>query len=539
MQISNYNIINKIGEGGMGSVYLAEHKTLGRKVAIKVLLPQYSEKNELKQRFLNEAKVLCQLSHPNIVGIYDLISNSNDLMIIMEYIDGISLDTLIKRKVITYEQNINIFSLILEGMNYAHSNGIVHRDIKPSNIIVQSNLTPKILDFGIAKILQSDNKLTRTDVRLGSMMYMSPEQILGKQIDHRTDIYTLGILLFEILTGKNPYDYKVESDYVLQTDIINKPLPSLKEHNIIKPEYLDMIISKSAAKNTADRFQSCNDLKNALDNTEHYNLNYEHQSIQTINTSTVNSKTRIIDPIVHVPSQKTVHNQSENQFKQKQTNYIKYLLLVVSIISISLIIELYLQNLNLKENKNTSENNKTVKIGGQIWMNENLTVSTFRNGDLIKEIKTDVDWMDAGYAHKPAWCYYNNDIENGIKYGKLYNWYAVNDPRGLAPEGWHIPTDAEWQTLKDFLGGDNIAGGKLKSTNWCSGTNSSGFTALPGGISDERGHFIDVGKYGCFWSSTQGYEFSAWARSVNCLYSNIDRYHGDKRDGLSVRCVKD
>jgi uncharacterized protein (TIGR02145 family) len=222
---------------------------------------------------------------------------------------------------------------------------------------------------------------------------------------------------------------------------------------------------------------------------------------------------------------------------------------------------------------------KSVKIGAQTWMSENLNVSTFRNGDLIPEAKTNEEWEKAGKNKQPAWCYYNNDPKNGAKYGKLYNWYAVIDPRGLAPEGWHVLSDEEWQTLEDYLGDD--AGKKMKSAsgwdNWqeditCSncknwnseyrsktachvcqdtrvngekthsgnGTNSTGFSGLPGGIRNYGGTFFDVGYYGYWWSSTETGPNYAWYRYLYYSNGNVlrdsDFY---KAFGFSVRCLKD
>jgi uncharacterized protein (TIGR02145 family) len=219
---------------------------------------------------------------------------------------------------------------------------------------------------------------------------------------------------------------------------------------------------------------------------------------------------------------------------------------------------------------------KSVKIGPQIWMTENLNVSTFRNGDAIPEAKTNEEWEQTGQNKQPAWCYYNNDPKNGAKYGKLYNWYAVTDPRGLAPAGWHVPSDAEWTTLDEHLGDD--AGNKMKSisgwNSWdedltcqnckvasaeykkiCSvckgtgkngkkthagnGTNSSGFLGLPGGYRTNYGNFGSIGSIGCWWSSTEANTDYAFYRSLLHSYINLGRPSYDKEKGFSVRCVKD
>ena len=186
---------------------------------------------------------------------------------------------------------------------------------------------------------------------------------------------------------------------------------------------------------------------------------------------------------------------------------------------------------------------KEVTIGKQVWMKENLKVDKFQNGEPIPEAKTEAEWKAAGRNRKPAWCYYENNAANGTRYGILYNWYAVNDPRGLAPEGYHIPSDAEWTTLTDFLGGPSIAGTKMKSTSgWTrsrNGTNSSGFSGLPGGFRYGSGSFSYIGGYSSWWSSSVYEEGRAWYRNLNSN-SNLRRSKDYTMDcGFFVRCLKD
>jgi uncharacterized protein (TIGR02145 family) len=177
------------------------------------------------------------------------------------------------------------------------------------------------------------------------------------------------------------------------------------------------------------------------------------------------------------------------------------------------------------------------------WMAQNLNVDKFRNGDSIPEAITEEEWKRAGEKGDPAWCYYDNDPENGQKYGKLYNWYAVKDPRGLAPDGWHIPSDKEWTTLTDYLGGQNVAGSKMKSSSgWKekgNGTNVSGFSGLPGGYRGGIGSFYDIGNNGCWWSSSEGSKESAWYRVLGYFIGFIYRDFNSKHRGLSVRCIRD
>jgi serine/threonine protein kinase len=268
-RINNYRIISKIGEGGMGIVYLAKHDALpDRKAAINILNPEFTDDEDLKQRFFDEAVVLSSLNHDNIVTLYDFIAEDNYFYLIMEYIEGKGLDEIIKNNYrgLTENRCLNIFLQILDAFSFAHSRGIIHGDIKPSNIIVQADDTPKILDFGIAKVLQTSMYLTRTGKKIGSLLYMSPEQILGKTIDVRSDIYSLGILLYEMLTGYYPYDTDTNSDYMIQNAIVNEPMipPLEKNKNISKT--LNEVILKAVDKNPDNRFNTCREFLLALEN---------------------------------------------------------------------------------------------------------------------------------------------------------------------------------------------------------------------------------------------------------------------------------
>jgi len=198
---------------------------------------------------------------------------------------------------------------------------------------------------------------------------------------------------------------------------------------------------------------------------------------------------------------------------------------------------------------------KTVKIGSQEWMSRNLDVSTFRNGDPIPEAKTDEEWLSLGNAGNPAWCYYQNHAGNADECGKLYNWHAVNDTRGLCPAGWHVPADEEWTELIEFLGGRADAGGKLKAKkHWigpnAGATNETGFAALPGnfrypivlpeGLRRNKGSFWRYkNRRGFWWSSTEEAENTAWGYYLLFGTPSAGRGYYVKQSGFSVRCVKD
>lgn len=186
---------------------------------------------------------------------------------------------------------------------------------------------------------------------------------------------------------------------------------------------------------------------------------------------------------------------------------------------------------------------KSVKIGNQIWMVDNLDVDRFRNGEVIPHATTTAEWVDAGKTGKPAWCYYENKTENGDRYGKLYNWYAVTDPRVLAPAGWHVATDAEWRLVTDYLGGEDAAGTKMKKgSGWidkANGTNESGFSGLPGGSRNLFGEFAYGEQAGYWWTTTAQDTELAWYRVIDQSPYYVYRTNYSKANGLSVRCIMD
>jgi uncharacterized protein (TIGR02145 family) len=190
---------------------------------------------------------------------------------------------------------------------------------------------------------------------------------------------------------------------------------------------------------------------------------------------------------------------------------------------------------------------KEVKIGTQIWTLNNLDVDHFRNGDKIPEVKTEDEWVKYGKEGKPAWCYFDNDPANGKKYGKLYNWHAVNDSRGLAPEGWHIPTNEEWAILTSFLGEEKTCGLKMKSkSGWAdddkvsgNGNNESGFDGLPSGYRGRQGGFNSNGKVALWWSTTKGNTDGALTTGLNYRTGFVEKDNNEWISGISIRCLKD
>jgi len=212
------------------------------------------------------------------------------------------------------------------------------------------------------------------------------------------------------------------------------------------------------------------------------------------------------------------------------------------IFMLSQFVNCFCQEFGVLKDTRDGKSYKTVKIGEQIWMAENLNVNKFQNGDIIQEAKTDKEWQLADDNKQPAWCYYNNDPANGKKYGKLYNWYAIIDPRGLASKDWHIASDADFRNLTNFLGGKKVAGFKMKSANgWFNkgnGSNSSGYSGLPGSFRNCGGPFNHILKFGYWWTSTDTDYNNAWCRIIGAEDFEILSFPLCKSSGMAVRCVK-
>jgi serine/threonine protein kinase len=264
--IANYEVKSLLGAGGMGTVYLAEHVKLGRQVAIKSLHAQFVNSEEIRTRFIHEAKVMAQLQHPNIVTLYDYVETETGLFLIIELVDGKPIDDYIKQVSGPIEEGkaIEMMHDILEGFQYAHEKGLVHRDIKPSNLVVADKNKVKILDFGIAKLVgDTSSKMTKTGTHIGTVYYMSPEQVKGDDLDQRSDIYALGVTFFQMLTGSSPYK-GMTKEFDVFMKIVNEDLPDPRAIYPGVSEHMCAVLQKATARDVNARFQSCDEFAAAL-----------------------------------------------------------------------------------------------------------------------------------------------------------------------------------------------------------------------------------------------------------------------------------
>lgn len=265
--VGRYELIEKIGEGGMAVVYKAKDRLLNRYVAIKILRPEFAKDEKFLENFKKESQAAAGLSHPNIVNVYDVGKEGNIHFIVMELIVGKSLSQVIEEKGrINYKEAISITSQVASALSLAHKNQIVHRDVKPHNILITESGTAKLADFGIARAVSKETIAEGSDKIMGSVHYFSPEQARGSYVDERSDIYSLGIVLFEMLTGKVPFDGDNPISIALMH--INNHMPSVTEMVPGLPPQLERVIAKATDKYQNNRYKTADELIEELDNID-------------------------------------------------------------------------------------------------------------------------------------------------------------------------------------------------------------------------------------------------------------------------------
>ena len=262
-----YELIEKIGEGGMAVVYKGKDRLLNRYVAIKILRPEYTKDEQFIESFKRESQASARLSHPNIVGVYDVGKEGNIHFIVMELIDGKVLSEVIKEKGrIEYKEAISIIRQVASALSLAHKNQIIHRDIKPHNILITSTGVAKLADFGIAKAVSAATIVGGSSKIMGSVHYFSPEQARGAYVDERSDIYSLGVVLYEMLTGHVPFDGDNPVSIALMH--INDPIPPLTKEVPAIPPQLEKIVNKATEKYQSNRYKDVDAMIRDLDDIE-------------------------------------------------------------------------------------------------------------------------------------------------------------------------------------------------------------------------------------------------------------------------------
>lgn len=309
-----YRIVKQIGRGGMADVYMARDLILdGEEVAVKVLRTNYQTDQIAIQRFQREARSMAELDHPNIVRITDIGEEDGQQYLAMEYVNGLDLKKYIKDFApLSNDDAVRIMGQILLAMRMAHTRGIVHRDLKPQNVLLTEDGTAKVTDFGIA-VAFAETSLTQTNSMLGSVHYLSPEQARGSKATVQSDIYAMGIILFEMLTGRIPYDG--DSAVTIALQHFQKPLPSVREENPVVPQALENVVMKATAKKLSDRYKSVAEMYADLASALSYERRNEAKVIlddNKVDTKTL-PKLAQVNPEATTPSKKQAKQEAKKE----------------------------------------------------------------------------------------------------------------------------------------------------------------------------------------------------------------------------------
>jgi eukaryotic-like serine/threonine-protein kinase len=279
--VGDYEVVGLLGRGGMGQVYKVRHRILDRIDAMKILLPDCEDEPELHQRFEREIRVQAQLRHPNIAALHTALWVDGRLLMIMEFIDGITLEQKLREGLVARGASVSYICRVLEALSYAHSGGVIHRDVKPGNIMITPDGIVKLTDFGIARTVREN--ITRSGIAVGSLNYMSPEQIQTGVIDHRSDIYSVGVTLYEALVGRRPFQGDGDRA-IIRAHLEQIPIPPADLVPGISVA-LSRIVMKSLAKDSRSRFQTAAEFREALQSVPDTDTNSGAGPAPTITTS--------------------------------------------------------------------------------------------------------------------------------------------------------------------------------------------------------------------------------------------------------------
>lgn len=391
-----YEIIKTIGEGGMANVYLANDTILDRKVAIKVLRGDLSNDEKFIRRFKREALSVSNLSHPNIVEVYDVGEEDGNYYIVMEYIEGKTLKQLLqKRGALTLNEVIDIMTQLTDGLAHAHEAYIIHRDIKPQNIMIEDNGLVKITDFGIAMALNS-TQLTQTNSVMGSVHYLPPEQANGKGSTVKSDIYSLGILMYELLTGSVPFKGDTAVEIALKH--MKEKIPSIRKQNPTIPQSVENIVLKATAKNPKNRYDNVRDmykdLQTALQRDNEKRLVYEYPENDLEETKVIPQVTKEIKQVIDKPTAKEEDTDDDSVLKEKdEKNKLPIILAVVLLGTLIVLAGVYLliTSKDVKEVKvpkvvglTTEEAIKKIKEKGLEYTTKSEESATVEEGKVIR-----------------------------------------------------------------------------------------------------------------------------------------------------------
>jgi len=578
-----YSIQSFLGQGGFGITYLAYDTLLQQEICIKELFvlgcsirkedmsldsPTLKEGRfgDFVARFVKEARSLAQFRHPHIVRVLDVFQANQTAYMVMDFVKGETLSKKIQREGIPSDLICkDFFYQLLDAVEEVHQKGILHRDIKPGNILVTDKNKVVLIDFGSAREYVEGKSITETT--MVSRGYAPLEQYSSRALRGPfTDIYALGATLYFMLTGKVPIE-AIDRD--------SEKLPAPRELNAGVGISINEVVLKAMEMKIENRFQSISAFRESLP-AKFITKNKKKEVERLDEETTVRVSTS--------PQEEKVGKKT-NAPKKEKTSLRKAGILVLGAVSLLGLVIFISQNDSGKVGSLLSEiikedsaekisdpvikkpiesvegaggtkevegppkvatppritegtgedgkpspgniqSQKFIQFGGQRWTTQNLEVVQFRNGDPILEAKSAIEWQNAAQNRTPAWCYFNNDPNKE----KLYNWFAVADPRGLAPQGWHIPSDQEWRQLVNFFGGAQKAAQELKR--------NQGFNAKLNGYRNPDGKFEGRHLTERWWSNTpkQG-ESYAYGQKLKAN-NEISSEEYSMGNGFPVRLVK-
>ena len=377
---NRYRIVDKIGVGGMADVYLGEDTLLGRQVAIKVLHANFANDDEFVTRFKREAQAAGKLNHPNIVNMYDVGFDQNLHYIVMEYVDGETLKEYITRHGrLSIDEAVKFTIAIAEGLEHAHTMGIVHCDIKPHNVIITRTGRVKVTDFGIARAMNATNTVMYTNSILGSAHYLSPEQASGKPVDGNTDIYSLGVVLYEMLTGRVPFEGETPIAVALK-HVREKVAPPTR-YNPSIPPLLEAVVMKALSKNPADRFDSISDMISDLRLSQGFTMGktQRHEPYDFATQMIPAVDPEALEDFSTIQEERTDEGQKKSMLSKIASIPQKYIVLGAAVIFLVAFLGAFLSYGNFWSNTTVDVPNvvgKQVSVAKNILEDKHLRVST-------------------------------------------------------------------------------------------------------------------------------------------------------------------
>jgi serine/threonine protein kinase len=551
----NHIIQRELGHGGMATVYLAHDIKFDTHVAVKVLNKEYVHNDNIRNRFLSEARNMARMSHPNIIKVSDLIDDGDNVAFVLEYIEGETLKEYLERKGKLSDAEIKLlFTQMLDAVGYVHEQNLVHRDIKPSNFMLDKKGKVKLMDFGIAKNTDANSAeytQTGTGMQMGTPMYMSPEQITEtKSVTAQSDIYSLGVVLWQMAAGRKPYDTATLSPFQLQMKIVQEVLA-------LTTTKWDLVIEKVTQKNVELRSQNCNEISSIIGalinenkiylkndatlifNNVEMQLNKDYiQAINKENEPKWGITRKPTDWLLNPDYDYIEFIQEQNLFKVLQNETWGMIdingnwILEPNLTNIGKFNELGIARaernhekglINAKGEWVKELKSEGIDCAGKNWMIGNLSTQQFRNGTAIYFAQNATEWAQAAAQKTPSACFYDFEKKNGAL-GVFFNWFALNHQSGLSPEEWIVAGPTDFLEIKNALESKDLFSDFAKISQH--------------GFYNTIGEFESTPDLSYYWTYRGTPDGGGQAVIVNNQTKKVSKISLAKSCGLLVRCIK-